>query len=106
MKTLKFLGENIIISLFGTVLSFVLSFYEKPLGRIMEAIQMQMVRNFIIIFICFSVGRLLVSCIQKKMMKWDRKKTEKYEKLTVPAMYTSLVLVIYILLESLGPNMY
>ena len=56
MKTLKFLGENIIISLFGTVLSFVLSFYEKPLGRIMEAIQMQMVRNFIIIFICFSVG--------------------------------------------------
>lgn len=102
MRALKILGENIIISLFGTVLSFVLSFYEKPPGKIMEAIQMQMMRNFVIIFICFTAGRLMVSFIQKKMMKWDRKKQDRYEKLLVPAMYAVLVLVIYILLESIG----
>ena len=72
----------------------------------MEAIQMQMVRNVVIIVICSSVGRLLVSCIQIKMMKWNRKKAERYEKLTMPAMYAALVLIIYILLESLDPNMY
>ena len=31
-------------------------------------------------------------------MKWDRKKAERYEKLTVPAMYAALVLIIYILI--------
>ena len=104
MKIWKFIVQNIVLSITGTFLSFMLRFYETPTGRIIENVALQMLRNFVIIFICLTVGRLLVSCIRKKMMKWDRKKTERWEKLLIPALYAVLILIIYFLLESIGPG--
>ena len=106
IKTLIFLCENVIISAYGTILSFALRFYETPLGRILEAIKMQLLRNFVIIFICITFVRLLVPCIKKRVLKWNWEKTARYEKWLTPAMYGVMLLIIYVLLESIDTLRY
>ncbi len=105
MKTLKFLGQNIVYSILGTIVSFMLRFYEPPeYGDIVGAVMLQMVRNYVIIFIIITVARLAAPYIRNVALKWDRKKAERYEKLMIGGLYAGAFLIAYLLIKSIGPG--
>ena len=94
MKTLKFLGQNAVYAALGAFLSIMLKFYETPETGIVEAVLMQALRNYVIIFIIITAGRLIAPQLKKITLKWDRKKAERYEKI--------LFVVAWLLIKSLG----
>ena len=73
MRILKMLGENLVCSLIGTLLSYMLGLYMLPeMGSskdIMAAFWLQLLRNFLIIFVAVTVGRLLWPALRRLMDK-------------------------------------
>ena len=102
MKVLKFLGQNAVYSLLGTILSIMLKFYEVPENGIVESVMMQAMRNYVIIFIFITAGRLIAPHLKKITLKWDRRKAERYEKILFVAFYVGLFVVAWLLIKSLG----
>ena len=100
MKVLKFIWENIVISFLGTLISFMLRFYDRPKYGVFEAVMEQMLRNFAIIFVVLTVARMVTPFIKKWSLTWDRKKAERYEMLIILFWYGFLLLLVYVLLES------
>ena len=104
MKVLKFLGQNAVYAALGAFLSIMLKFYETPESGIVEAVIMQALRNYIIIFAIITVGRLIVPQLKKLTLKWDRKKAERYEKIIIIVFYVGLFVLAYLLIKSLSGN--
>ncbi len=105
MKNLKFWGQNIVYSILGTIVSFMLRFYETPeYGDIVGAVMLQMLRNFVIIFILITAGRLLAPHIQNRLRKWDRKKADRFNKFLPAILIAGALLIAYLLLKSIGPG--
>ena len=102
MKTLKFLGQNAVYAALGAFLSIMLKFYETPETGIVEAVLMQALRNYVIIFIIITAGRLIAPQLKKITLKWDRKKAERYEKILIFGFYMGLFVVAWLLIKSLG----
>lgn len=105
MKSLKFIVQNIIYSILGTILSFMLRFYNIPeSGDIVESVMLQMLWNLIIIFVLITAGRMLAPYIKKIALKWDRKKAERYEKLLLAGLCLGLLLIAYLLMKSIDSS--
>ena len=105
MKTLKFSGQNIVYSILGTIVSFMLRFYETPeYGDIVGTVMLQMLRNFVIIFILITAGRLLAPYIQNILRKWDRKKADRFNKFLPVILIAGALLIAYLLMKSIGPG--
>ena len=102
MKTLKFLGQNAVYAALGAFLSIMLKFYETPESGIVEAVMIQALRNFVIIFIFITAGRLIAPQLKKLTLKWDRRKAEKYEKILIIGFYVGLFVLAWLLIKSLG----
>ena len=102
MKTLKFLGQNAVYSLLGAFLSIMLKFYETPETGIVESVMIQAFRNYIIIFVIITAGRLIAPQLKKITLKWDRRKAERYEKILIIGFYAGLFVLAWLLLKSLG----
>ena len=105
MKMLKFSGQNIVYSILGTIASFMLRFYETPeYGDIVGAVMLQMLRNFVIIFILITAGRLLAPYIQNRLRKWDRKKADRFNKFLPVILIAGALMIAYLLMKSIGPG--
>ena len=102
MKTLKFLGQNAVYAVLGAFLSIMLKFYETPETGIVEAVLMQALRNYVIIFIFITAGRLVAPMLKKMTLKWDRKKAERYEKILIIGFYVGLFVLAWLLIKSLS----
>lgn len=102
MKNLKFLGQNAVYAVLGAFLSIMLKFYETPETGIVEAVLMQALRYYVIIFIFITAGRLIAPQLKKITLKWDRKKAERYEKIIIIGFYVGLFVLAYFLIKSLG----